>query len=195
MCCSMHVELAKIGLNNNNIILPAWKIRDLLVKATIHRTDTVSVVIGCSPNQIALDINGIIRLTNALSVLEERLSRVIDETHVVKGVQDFSLIVGDSSSGAGCGNVSMGSNRFSRDRCKDTSIIPAHSEWTGGDASVEYSGEKFSVTWETAESTLVRAYSKMMNDHKTRIRLERQGYPKATLADIIEQRLSGEKGF
>jgi hypothetical protein len=127
MCCSMHVELAKIGLNNNNIILPAWKIRDLLVKATIHRTDTVSVVIGCSPNQIALDINGIIRLTNALSVLEERLSRVIDETHVVKGVQDFSLIVGDSSSGAGCGNVSMGSNRFSRDRCKDTSIIPAHS--------------------------------------------------------------------
>ena len=94
----------------------------------------------------------------------------------------------------------MGSNRFSRDRCKDTSIIPAHSEWTvtiwhfGADASVEYSGEKFSVTWETAESTLVRAYSKMMNDHKTRIRLERQGYPKATLADIIEQRLSGEKG-
>ena len=75
-----------VNSKSKDIILPAWKIRNLLVKATIHRTDTVSVVIGCSLNPIALDINGIIRLTNALSVLEERLSRVIDETHVVKGV-------------------------------------------------------------------------------------------------------------
>jgi hypothetical protein len=61
----------------------------------------------------------------------------------------------------------------------------------GADASVEYSGERFSVTWEVAENVLVRAYSKVMKDNRMRIRLERQEYPKVTLADIIEQKLSG----
>jgi hypothetical protein len=163
-----------INSRSKDILLPAWKVRDLLIKATIHRTDTVSIVIGCSLNPIALDANGIIRLTNALSIVEERLSRLVEQSLIVgcfKTIEDI-----DSSS-----------------RYHD--ILPSHSEWIvtmwhfGADALTEYSGEKFSVTWETAESTLVRAYSKMMNDHKTRIRLERQGYPKATLADIIEQRL------
>jgi hypothetical protein len=63
----------------------------------------------------------------------------------------------------------------------------------GADALTEYSGEKFSATWETAEDVLIRAYSKVMNDDKTRIRLERQEYPKATLADIIEQKLSSDR--
>ena len=57
-----------INSRSKDILLPAWKIRDLLVKATIHRTDTVSIMIGCSLNPVTLDINGIIRLTNALSI-------------------------------------------------------------------------------------------------------------------------------
>jgi hypothetical protein len=173
-----------VNSNSKDILLPAWKIRSLLIKTTIHRTDTVSIVIGCSLNPIALDINGIIRLTNALSVVEERLSRIVEDARRFKG---FSLTRdSDSSSGAGC---------------RDASIIPAHSEWTvtmwhfGADASVEYSGEKFSVTWEIAENALVRAYSKLMNNSKTRIRLERQEYPKATLANVIEQKLSRNSPF
>lgn len=173
-----------VNSKSKDILFPVWKIRDLLIKATIHRTDTVSVVIGCSLNPIALDVNGIIRLTNALTVVEERLSRLVEGSHSVKG---FGVIEGSDSS--------------SRDRHRDTSVIPAHSDWTvtmwhfGADASVEYSGEKFSVTWQTAEDALVRAYSKVMNDNKTRIRLERQEYPKATLADMIEQKLSGDRRF
>jgi hypothetical protein len=173
-----------VNSKSKDIILPVWKIRDLLIKVTIHRTDTVSVVIGCSLTPIALDIDGIIRLTNALSVVEERLSRIVDGSQSVHG---FRVIeVGDTSS---------------RDRRRDTSIIPAHSDWTvtmwhfGADASVEYSGEKFSVTWQAAEDTLIRAYSKVMNDNRTRIRLERQEYPKATLADVIEQKLSCDRRF
>jgi hypothetical protein len=34
-----------------------------------------------------------------------------------------------------------------------------------------------------------------MNYDKTRIRLERQEYPKVTLADIIEQKLSSDRRF
>jgi hypothetical protein len=173
-----------VNSRSKDILLPVWKIRDLLIKATIHRTDTVSVVIGCSLNPIVLDINGIIRLTNALSVVEDRLSRLVEGSQSVHGFSVFE-----------------GSDNSSRDRRRGTCIIPSHSEWIvpmwhfGADASVEYSGEKFSVTWETAEHALVRAYSKVMNDNRTRIRLERQEYPKATLADVIEQRLSSDRRF
>jgi hypothetical protein len=113
-------------------------------------------VIGCSPNPIAIDINGIIQLTNVLSIVEDRLSRIVEGSQM-------------------------------------SVIIPPHFQWIitmwhfGADASVEYSGEKFSVTWEIAENVLVRAYSKLMNHNGIRIRLERQEYPRTTLADAIEQ--------
>ena len=44
--------------------------------------------------------------------------------------------------------------------------IPEHKDWLvtmwhfGVDASVEYTGEKFSATWEVGEHALIRAYSK-----------------------------------
>ena len=47
----------------------------------------------------------------------------------------------------------------------------------GSDASVEYSGERFEVSFGIGQEALIRAYSKQMKDHKTRIRLERQEYP------------------
>ena len=166
-----------INSRSKDILLPAWKIRDLLVKATFHRTDTVSIIIGCSLNPISLDFKGIIRLTNALSIVEERISRLIEGSHNAYGF-DCSSPYRSHYHGIG---------------------IPSFSEWTvtmwhfGADALTEYSGEKFSVTWETAEDVLIRAYSKVMNDDRKRIRLERQEYPKATLADIIEQKLSSDR--
>jgi hypothetical protein len=74
--------------------------------------------------------------------------------------------------------------------------IQDHSRWLvtmwhfGADASIEYTGQKFSATWEVGENALVRTYSKVMNDDKTRIRLERQEYPKKTFADAIEEKLN-----
>ena len=58
-----------MNTRSKDILFPVWNIIDLLIKATIHRTDTVSIVIGCSLNPIALDIPGIIRLTNAFSIV------------------------------------------------------------------------------------------------------------------------------
>jgi hypothetical protein len=173
-----------VNSRSKDIILPAWKIGDLLIKATIHRTDTVSIAIGCSLSPVGLDIVGIIRLTNALAVVQDRLSRIVKGFYAAKG----SSRIHDSSSKSVDQDIKIG-------------IIPPHSDWIvtmwhfGADASVEYTGEKFSVTWQTAEDALVRAYTKVINDNKTRIRLERQEYPKATLADIIEQKLSHERSF
>ena len=171
-----------MNTRSKDILLPTWRINDVLIKATIHRTDTVSVVMGCSLNPISLDINGIIRLTKTLSVIEERLSRLVEGS---ENVYDFTVI--DTG------------NNSSQNRHRLSGAIPSHSRWLvtmwhfGADSSIEYSGEKFSVTWEIAENVLIRAYSKVMNDNRARIRLERQEYPKATLADIIEERLVGDK--
>lgn len=142
-----------------DILLPAWELRGLFVKVTIHRTDTVSVVVGCSLNPVSLDVNGIIKLTNALSIVEDRLCRLVEGEHLASKIPNYSKWI-----------VTM---------------------WHfGADASVEYSGDKFCVTWETAENVLVRAYSKLMADNRTRIRLERQEYPRTTLADVLEQKIN-----
>jgi hypothetical protein len=171
-----------MNTRSKDILLPTWRIDDVLVKATIHRTDTVSVMMGCSLNPISLDINGLIRLTKTLSVVEERLFRLVEGP---QNVYNFTVI-GD--------NTSQIRNRLS-------GAIPPHSRWLvimwhfGADALIEYSGERFSIIWETAENVLIRAYSKVMNDNRTRIRLERQEYPKTTVVDIIEQKLSSDRRF
>ena len=53
-----------------------WKISDLDIGVTVHSTDTVSLVIGCSYRPVATDVDGAIRLSNALSTVQERLSNI-----------------------------------------------------------------------------------------------------------------------
>ena len=74
-----------MNTRSKDILLPTWKINDVLVKATIHRTDTVSVMMGCSLNPISLDMNGLVRLTKTLSVVEERLSRLVEGSQNLHG--------------------------------------------------------------------------------------------------------------
>ena len=173
-----------INTRSKDILLPAWKIRDLLVKVTIHRTDTVSIMIGCSLNPVTLDINGIIKLTNTLSIVEERISRLVEGS---RNAHRFSVI-----------DANVDFDGSSPGRHSYHSVIPPFSGWVvtmwhfGADALTEYSGEKFSVTWETAENVLVRAYSKLMFDNRSKIRLERQEYPRTTLVDAIEQKINND---
>jgi hypothetical protein len=156
----------QINSVNKGISLPTWNIKDLNIKVTVHRTNTVSVVVGCSYTPIALDICGVIRLSNALTRVEERLSRLVSDYDKVS------------------------SNEY------DSISIPEHSNWNvtlwhfGADASIEYAGKEFSATWEVGENALIRAYSKVMRDDKTRIRLERQEYPNKSLVDAVMDKLS-----
>jgi hypothetical protein len=160
----------QINSVNKGISLPTWNIKDLNIKVTVHRTNTVSVVVGCSYAPIATDIGGVIRLSNALTRVEERISRLVEDK--------CKLIQG------GYENVP----------------IPEHDRWIvtmwhfGADASVEYTGKEFSATWEVGENALIRAYSKDMKDGKTRIRLERQEYPRKIFADAIEEKLYLNRG-
>jgi hypothetical protein len=162
--------------NSKDIQLLGWIVEDLIIRVAIHRTDTVSIVIGCSLDPVLLDVSGIIRLTSALSSIRERLSQIVEGRIGPREFENENLLL----------------NVYRR-----AGIIPHYSQWIvtmwhfGADASIEFSGDKFSVAWETAEKAIVRAYSKAMKDGRTRIRLDRQEYPKVTLADAIEQKLSG----
>jgi hypothetical protein len=53
----------QINSFSKDIRLPGLKRRDLNIKTTVHHTDTVSVVVGGSYYPIAVDFNGIIRLS------------------------------------------------------------------------------------------------------------------------------------
>lgn len=162
--------LSQPDLYSKDIRLSRQKIEDLDITATVHSTDTVSIVVGCSYAPVAVDIAGVIRLSNALAIIEERLSNLIDDC--TKG------------SGARYPNLT----------------IPHHMGWTvtmwhfGADASITYSGEKFITSWQVGQNALITVYSKEMKDGKTRIRLERQEYPQKSVAEALEEKLNAAAG-
>jgi hypothetical protein len=171
-----------LNQNSKDICIPTWKIDDLLVRVVIHKTDTISVIIACSLAPIPVSVDGIIRLSNTLTRVEERLA----------------ILLTNNSCGDDNHPGLIGSYPTNDDVSSQHLKIPNHRLWIvtmwhfGTDALVEYTGDKFAFTWEQSEHILVRAYAKTMNDKKTRIRLERQEYPNKLLPEILEEKLNTE---
>ena len=63
---------------SKDISLESIVTHDLTIKTTIHHTDTVSVIVACSLNPVAVDLKGLVHLSNALTRVEERLLRYIE---------------------------------------------------------------------------------------------------------------------
>jgi hypothetical protein len=155
---------------SKDIHMPLIRIGELTISARVHKTDTVTVVIGCSYAPIAVDINGVIRLSNALTRIEERMTRIIEDCIATQGLQKVSAIPEHN-------NWLVTMWHFS------------------ADASIEYAGEKFCATWKVGEHELIRIYSKeflgAVNKEgrraksKTKIRVEMQQYPQSKLEDTI----------
>jgi len=72
----------KKSLNSNDIPLPRWTINDLEIIATVHSTDTVSIVIACSFCPVAVDVNGVVILSNALATTKERISNLANSMSI-----------------------------------------------------------------------------------------------------------------
>jgi hypothetical protein len=157
---------------NKDLRLPTLKVKELEIKVTIHKSDTVSVVVGCSYAPIAGDCTGIIRLSNALTRVEEKISRLVERCNNTRTENCINN-----------GNVNL--------------QIPEHTSWIvtmwhfGLDSITEYTGEKFSSTWEVGQNALIRAYAKDMKVQGTKVRLERQEYPNKTFEEAIEEKLGG----
>jgi len=170
MVRSVYTGSFKIDSFSKDIRLPPWEIRGLSIKTTVHRPDTVSVVVGGTDHPIAVDFNGILRLSNALTSVEERLSNFIQQESSslrATGIQDDGRLV-----------------------------VPDHMGWVvtmwhfGVDGLTEFTGERFECTWEVGQNALIRAYTKDFRNGRTHIRLERQEYPRKSLAYAIEEKLN-----
>jgi hypothetical protein len=129
---------------------------------TIHRTDTVTVIVACSKTPVATDTHGLIRLFNALTRVEKRLSRVVDE----------------------CGRLLPCSY--------EVIPIPNNEAWEvtmwhfGYDSPLEYAGPRFCATWKDGQNALALIYSKILKPGK-RVRRELQQYPQKKWKDIVLQ--------
>ena len=164
----------KLNSFSKDIRLGKWKINDndIYALVTIHRTNTVSVVIGCSYHPFPLDISGIIDLSNVLTRIEERISKMIHD--------------------------SLNEIIFSNVMERPEIIIPSYKDWIvtmwhfGADSLVEFSGEKFSMKWKTAEKIMIQAYSKVFKNKKSRIRLERHESPNKRFFEAIEEKLNNK---
>lgn len=163
---------------SKDLCLQPYTIGDLNIAVTLHKTDTVSIIIGCSYRPVAVNVSGIIRLSNALTRVEERLSRLVEECFRI------NMIEGRRSNGV------------------ILPAIPEHLTWIvtmwhfSADSSKEYAGEKFLVTWQVAERALIRAYSKQMplrtgkgTRIKSIVRLERQEYPGKSFDAAVTEKL------
>lgn len=160
----------KINPFSKDIKLASWQIeKDIFIGITLHRTNTVSINIGCSSKPFPLDFQGILDLSNILTRIEERISNLVQ---VILYPKDLS-------------NKENNNLEY---------LVPSHKEWEvtmwhfGADSRVEYSGKKFAIKWDIAEKTFVQLYSKDFKDKKSRIRLERQESPNKRLLEVIEVR-------
>lgn len=148
---------------SNDIVIPSWNKNNAIVRIMIHKTDLVSVIIGCSLQPIPLDVNGIIRFFNLVVRTEEKLQTIIDNSTP----------------------INLDNKRYSIPEYRTWIVTMWH---FGRDALVEFAGERFSITVKNAQHILTRLYVKDFNG-KNRIRIERQEYPKKTLIDAIEEKL------
>jgi hypothetical protein len=148
----------RINKKSKDISIPTWNKNNTLVRTMIHKTDTVSVIIGCSLEPIPLDVNGIIRFFNLLVRVEENLQNILSGCTPIK---------------------SRGTCSIPEYRTWITTM------WHfGRDALSGFNGAKFCITLETAQHILTRLYVKEFHNKK-RIRIERQEYPNTTLVDSL----------
>jgi hypothetical protein len=115
---------------NRNVVLEDLDYGDHIVKTTIHKSDGVSVDVACTYSPIPVDTLGLVKFSNSLVRVEEKLQRIVDE-YVRQNLRSYKL----SSS-----LIAKGP-------------IPDHKSWTvkrwdfGQDSLTSYAGDMFEMSW------------------------------------------------
>jgi hypothetical protein len=138
----------------------------LKIHTIVHRTDTVTVSVACSFAPVVTDTDGLIRLSSALTRVEERTSRIVDE----------------------CGNMLQGGY--------ESIPIPEHGKWivtlwhfgTDSQNYKELAADRYCVTWQEGQNVLGRIYSKKKVSGKIK-RIEIQERPNKPYADAIRDKI------
>jgi hypothetical protein len=138
--------------------------RFLSIKVFVQDTDTVNVIVRCSNNPIICDFDGIMRLSEALTRIEERLSAVVNEPN---------------------------NKTFNAEYNPREIKIPNKDDWIitlwhlHRDSYEEYSGEKFQCCWKMAKNLFIRIYSKELKLNKNIVRLEIQENPDILFKNLL----------
>lgn len=137
----------------------------LIIIVRIHDTDTVNITIQCSTNPIILDPDGIMRLTEALTRVEERLASIVNDPN---------------------------NKSFNAEYNPSEIKIPNKDDWKivlwhlNRDSMTEYSGEKFHCTWRVAKNLFIRVYSKEIKlGRRKQIRIEIQDNPDIVFKNLL----------
>ena len=159
-----HPELTPNEVSKDISLLPI-QTYDMEAKTVVHHSDTVSVIVSCSMKPVVVDHEGLIRLSNILTSVEERLLALV----------------------TGCAHTISPLPQIHIPNHNSWIVTMWH---FGTDSLSEYAGEKFEMTWEDGEHALLRIYSKDMKDgNGIRIRKERQEYPGVRLDVAIHEKL------
>ena len=159
--------------------IPARLIGHMLVRTTVHKTNTVSVIVSCSLDPVTLDFNGWVEFSNALTRVHEMLDVIVNEINYCRSDQFLANY-----------------NRFMNSGGNGHLMIPDPKHWVitmwhvGVDSLDEYLGGKIDLEWKDAQHALLRVYTKIMKDKKTRIRFESQGYPRMTWQEAVEEKIN-----
>jgi hypothetical protein len=139
----------------------------LTIRVLVQATDTINVIVGCSNNPIILDIDGIMRLTEALTRIEEKLTAIVNDPR----------------------------NKTFRAEYNPSNIkIPNKDDWIitlwhlHRDSYEEYSGEKFQCCWKETKNLFIRIYSKELKLNRKKkniIRLEIQENPNILFKNLL----------
>jgi hypothetical protein len=180
---------------SGDIPIPSFFKDNAIVRIIIHKTDVVSVIIGCSKQPIPLDTDGLIRFFGLLVRAEERLQFLLSSL----------FLLDDNQAGIPFPvTMTMTTTTAATTASATTTVIPQYQSWIitmwhfGRDTLIEYNGAKFSRTIEDAQHILTRIYSKDYGNGKgkrkrMRIREETQEYPGKTVVDAIEEKLELEE--
>jgi len=161
---STHPEIIPNEVSKDISLLPI-RMYDMEAKTVVHHSDTVSVIVACSMKPVVVDHEGLIRLSNLLTSVEERLSALV----------------------TGCAHTMPQLSQIHIPNHYSWIVTMWH---FGTDSLSEYAGERFEMTWEDGEHALLRVYSKDMKDgNGIRIRKERQEYPGVRLDAAIHDKL------
>jgi hypothetical protein len=134
------------------------------IRVRVQHTDTVNVIIVCSKNPVVCDDDGIIRLSDALTRIEERLSAVVNDQN---------------------------NKTFNAEYNPSEIKIPNKDDWIitlwhlHRDSYEEYSGEKFQCSWKVAKNLFLRIYSKELKLNRNIIRVELQENPDILFKNLL----------
>jgi len=163
----------KVNPKSKDITLQTINIDNLGIHVNIHRTDTVSVIIGCSYSPITVDANGVIRLSNALQNVKETICKILERC------------CSDSSTEDAVANV------ITIPDCMSWIVTMWH---FGADVLADYVGKENYRRWGIAEKMLFTIYDKEWKDGKRRIRWDLQEHPNKPLIEALEEKQVAIRG-